>query len=75
MTDGEYSWLSDLAYYVEKYNLRLPEEFEGKVLKKLLLTRKNNTSCNWNPGRGEAYHELENRCIESEETGFSNIEG
>ncbi len=33
MTDGEYSWGSYLAYYVEKYNLRLLPEFEKKVLK------------------------------------------
>lgn len=33
MTDGEYSWNSVLPYYVEKYNLRLPEDFERKVLK------------------------------------------
>lgn len=33
VTDGEYSWLSTLPYYVEKYNLRLPKEFEKKVLK------------------------------------------
>ncbi|MBR0342250.1 MAG: hypothetical protein IJH64_08400 [Oscillospiraceae bacterium] len=32
MTDGEFSWISELAYYVEKYNLRLPAEFEKKVL-------------------------------------------
>ena len=32
MTDGEYSWNNTLAYYVEKYNLRLPAEFEEKVL-------------------------------------------
>lgn len=31
-TDGEYSWYSDLAYHVEKYNLRLPKEFEEHVL-------------------------------------------
>ncbi len=31
-TDGEYSWWSDLAYHVEKYNLRLPKEFEEHVL-------------------------------------------
>ena len=30
-TDGEYSWCSDLAYHVEKYNLRLPKEFEEHV--------------------------------------------
>lgn len=33
MNDGEYSWFNTLAYYVEKYNLRLPEEFERKILK------------------------------------------
>lgn len=32
MTDGEYSWNSGLPYYVRKYNLRLPEAFEKKVL-------------------------------------------
>lgn len=31
MTDGEYSWISSLAYYVDKYNLRLPAAFENKV--------------------------------------------
>lgn len=34
MTDGEYTWISTLPYYVEKYNLRLPKEFEKKALKK-----------------------------------------
>lgn len=28
-----FSWWSDLAYHVEKYNLRLPKEFEDYVLK------------------------------------------
>ena len=32
MTDGEYTWLSVIPYYVRKYNLRLPKEFEEKVL-------------------------------------------
>ena len=32
MTDGEYSWVSSLPYYVEKYYLRLPKDFENKVL-------------------------------------------
>lgn len=27
-----FGWSSDLAYYVEKYNLRLPKEFEEYVL-------------------------------------------
>lgn len=33
MNDGEYTWFDTLAYYVEKYNLRLPKEFEDKILK------------------------------------------
>lgn len=33
MDDGKYSWSSKLPYYVDKYNLRLPEEFEKHVLK------------------------------------------
>ena len=32
LSDGEYSWLSSLIYYVEKYNLRLMPDFEQKVL-------------------------------------------
>lgn len=32
MNDGEYTWFNTLAYYVEKYNLRLPKDFEEKVL-------------------------------------------
>lgn len=32
MTDGEYSWNSALAYYVGKYNLRLPSRFEEKAV-------------------------------------------
>ncbi len=31
-TDGEYSWPSTLSYYVRSYNLRLPKEFEQKIL-------------------------------------------
>mgnify|MGYP001027774742 FL=1 len=31
-TDGEYSWNANLYYYVEKYNLKLPEKFVDKVL-------------------------------------------
>ena len=34
MTDGKYEWRSDIAYYVEKYNLRLSKDFEDYVLKK-----------------------------------------
>ena len=33
MDDGKFSWSSKLPYYVDKYNLRLPEEFEKHVLK------------------------------------------
>lgn len=32
MTDDEYSWISTLEYYVRKYNLRLPRDFEKKIL-------------------------------------------
>ncbi|RAO23685.1 hypothetical protein ONO86_01996 [Micromonospora noduli] len=27
LTDGEWSWPSDLSYYVQKYQVGLPEEF------------------------------------------------
>ena len=30
--DEEYMWVSVLAYYVEKYNFRLPKEFEEHIL-------------------------------------------
>lgn len=33
MDDGVYSWSSKLIYYVEKYNLKLPEDFEKHVLR------------------------------------------
>ena len=32
MDDGKYSWSSKIPYYVEKYNLRLPEDFERHIL-------------------------------------------
>ena len=32
MDDGRYAWTSDLIYYVEKYNMRLPAEFERYVM-------------------------------------------
>ena len=32
MNDGKYTWWSTLAYYVEKYNLRLPRAFEEHIL-------------------------------------------
>ena len=27
MNDGKYAWRSDLIYYIEKYNLKLPDDF------------------------------------------------
>ncbi len=32
MDDGEYAWMSTLPYYVEKYNISLPETFVKKVI-------------------------------------------
>jgi hypothetical protein len=32
MTDGKYEWRSDVIYYVEKYDMELPEEFIQHVL-------------------------------------------
>ena len=32
--DQKYAWPAILAYYVEKYNLRLPKEFESHILGK-----------------------------------------
>lgn len=32
MTDETFTWMSSLIYYVERYNLRLPQEFENHVL-------------------------------------------
>ena len=34
MSDGDYFWPNTLAWYVEKYNLRMPEEFERYILSK-----------------------------------------
>ena len=33
MNDGEYSWTSSIVYYIDKYNVRLPQRFEQKILK------------------------------------------
>lgn len=33
MNDGKYSWSSKIPYYVDKYNLRLPKDFEDHILK------------------------------------------
>lgn len=32
LTDGEYSWSNTLSHYVEKYNLKLPDDFVNKIL-------------------------------------------
>lgn len=32
MNDGTFMWWDMLSYYVERYNLRLPEEFERHIL-------------------------------------------
>ena len=32
MNDGKYSWSSKIPYYVEKYNLKLPIDFEEHIL-------------------------------------------
>lgn len=35
MSDGEYEWRSDVIYYVEKYDMALPDEFLQHVLSKV----------------------------------------
>jgi hypothetical protein len=32
MTDGDFEWRSDVIYYVEKYDMELPEEFIKHIL-------------------------------------------
>lgn len=32
LTDGEYIWKNDLPYYVDKYNIKLPQSFIEKVI-------------------------------------------
>lgn len=32
MHSGDYCWSNTLAWYVEKYNLRLPKDFENYIL-------------------------------------------
>lgn len=32
MNDGIYAWRSDLIYYIEKYNINLPDDFIKHVL-------------------------------------------
>lgn len=35
MSDGDYYWANILVWYVEKYNLRMPEEFEKYILERM----------------------------------------
>ena len=32
MSDGTFLWCNVLAYYIDKYNLRLPKDFEEHIL-------------------------------------------
>lgn len=32
MSDGKYKWRSDIIYYIENYDMELPEEFVQHVL-------------------------------------------
>lgn len=34
--DGEFSWNISLGYYVRKYNLKIPEEFEKAIMGSLV---------------------------------------
>ncbi|MBL4931981.1 hypothetical protein [Clostridium paridis] len=34
MTDGDYEWRSDVIYYVEKYDMELPEVFINHIVSK-----------------------------------------
>lgn len=31
-TDGQYDWRSDTAYYVDRYNLKLPDDFVTHII-------------------------------------------
>jgi hypothetical protein len=33
LTDGKYSWFSDLVYYLQRYHIELPEEFVNHIRK------------------------------------------
>lgn len=35
MDDGEFAWTSEVTYYVEKYNLILPDKFINHVLNRV----------------------------------------
>lgn len=34
ITDGEYVWKSDFAYYIKNYNIKLPNNFVVKIYQK-----------------------------------------
>ena len=40
MTDGEFDWDHTLPYYIETYNLRLPEHHEKRLLEKIRAKKK-----------------------------------
>ena len=42
LTDGVWAWPADLAYYVEKYHVRLPDDFTQHM-----------KSCFWTPPNGD----------------------
>lgn len=46
MTDGKYEWRSDVIYYVEKYDMELPEEFIQHVLNQKMRLNENRISRN-----------------------------
>ena len=51
MDDGTYSWSSKLPYYVEKYNLRLPKDFEDHAIK--MIDKDNVAGCEFLPLKKE----------------------
>lgn len=42
-SDDELLWNSSLPYYIQKYNLRLPEDIEKKILSKISHKNAENT--------------------------------
>ena len=44
MSDGKYGWRSDVIYYVEKYDMELPEEFVQHVLNQKIGLNANRVS-------------------------------
>ncbi len=35
MGDGKYQWRSDIVYYIDKYNLKIPDEFLKHILSQI----------------------------------------